>query len=80
MKAYIQILGTETGDSTPSVLVVFDSQRYLFNVGEGSQRFCMENKVKLGRLKNIFITRVGWDAVGGMAGTSFIFLNFQIVA
>nr|CAG8501274.1 4504_t:CDS:10 [Entrophospora candida] len=72
MKYYIQILGTDTYDLSPSVLVHFDgqrgSQRYLFNCGEGTQRFCLQNKLKLAKTKNIFITRVNWECVGGIPG------------
>lgn len=45
MKVYVQFLGSETGDSSPSFLVFFENYRYLFNVGEGTQRFCLEHKV-----------------------------------
>lgn len=84
--AYLQILGTDTGDSTPGVLVFCDNSRYLFNVGEGTQvhrnavwdlrdadnavwqRFCMEHRVKLTKVKNMFFTRTANRALGGVAG------------
>jgi hypothetical protein len=34
---YIQILGTVTGDSCPSIMIVTESARYLFNAGDGLQ-------------------------------------------
>ncbi|KAJ3154010.1 Zinc phosphodiesterase ELAC protein 2 [Geranomyces variabilis] len=68
MKSYIQVLGTETGDTTPAVMFVADGQRYLFNAGEGTQRFCIENRVRLARLSNVFLTRVKWDTCGGLPG------------
>ncbi|RKO90367.1 beta-lactamase-like protein, partial [Blyttiomyces helicus] len=68
MKSYLQILGTETGDTTPSILASFDSGRYLFNVGEGTQRYCIENKLRLSKLTNVFLTRVEWDCCGGVPG------------
>ena len=34
---YIQILGTVTGDSCPSILIVTEAARYLFNAGDGLQ-------------------------------------------
>jgi ribonuclease Z len=71
MKSYIQILGSETGDSKASILVAFDFQRYIFNVGEGSQRFCLENKVRLPKVQNVFVTRVDWERCGGMPGEYF---------
>ena len=70
MKNYIQILGTQTADSTPSILVTMDSgKRYLFNLGEGSQRFCLENRVRLNKLEHVFVTRVQWETCGGIPGT-----------
>lgn len=72
MKSYIQILGSGTFDVTPSVLVQYDnqgsSQRYLFNCGEGTQRIFLQNKLKLAKTKNIFLTRVNWECVGGLPG------------
>jgi ribonuclease Z len=68
MKIYIQILGTETGDSTPGILVFFDQKRYLFNCGEGTQRFCIEHKVRLARVDHIFVTQLSWDYIGGIPG------------
>jgi ribonuclease Z len=46
MKIYAQVLGTATGDSTPTLLIFFDQKRFLFNCGEGTQRFCTEHKAR----------------------------------
>ncbi|KAK9811324.1 hypothetical protein WJX72_001848 [[Myrmecia] bisecta] len=68
--SYVQVLGpgTDTGDTTPSVLLFFDRQRYLFNVGEGFQRFCVEHKIKLAKASAILMTRVSTEAAGGLPG------------
>ncbi|KAI9103213.1 beta-lactamase-like protein [Phlyctochytrium arcticum] len=68
MRYYLQVVSTDTFDSSPSVLLHFDSQRYLFNCGEGTQRFCHEHKARLAKVKNVFLTRVAWDCVGGLPG------------
>ncbi|KAF0380098.1 beta-lactamase-like protein [Gigaspora margarita] len=68
MKSYIQLIGSGTFDVPPSIIVHFDSQRYLFNCGEGTQRFCLQNKLKVSKLKNVFLTRVNWDCFGGLPG------------
>lgn len=49
---YVQILGTgmDTQDTSPSVLLFFDKQRFIFNAGEGLQRFCTEHKIKLSKV------------------------------
>lgn len=42
--------------------------RYLFNAGEGFQRYCVQHKLKLSRMMNILATRAAVDAVGGIPG------------
>ncbi|CAG8784301.1 35727_t:CDS:2, partial [Racocetra persica] len=70
MKSYIQLIGSGTFDVPPSIMVHFDSQqnsqRYLFNCGEGTQRFCLQNKLKVSKLKNVFLTRANWNCFGGL--------------
>lgn len=68
--SYLQILGngTDTGDTTPSILLFFDSYRYVFNVGEGFQRYCFNHRLKFGRLCDVFLTRMSTEAAGGIPG------------
>ncbi|TYG97928.1 hypothetical protein ES288_A10G077200v1 [Gossypium darwinii] len=68
--AYVQILGTgmDTQDTSPSVLLFFDKQRFIFNAGEGLQRFCTEHKVKLSKIDHIFLSRVCSETAGGLSG------------
>ncbi|KAK6099742.1 hypothetical protein MT418_001130 [Batrachochytrium dendrobatidis] len=68
MKYSLQISGTHSGDCSPSVIVRFDSGRYLFNCGEGTQRLCNEHKIRLSKLRGIFMTRTKWDCIGGLPG------------
>ncbi|KAH7618880.1 putative tRNAse Z TRZ4, mitochondrial [Nannochloris sp. 'desiccata'] len=67
---YVQVLGvgSDTGCAVPSALLFFDRQRYLFNVGEGFQRFCVEHRVKLAKINNVLTTRVTTEATGGLPG------------
>lgn len=67
---YVQILGTgmDTQDTSPSVLLFFDKQRFIFNAGEGLQRFCTEHKVKLSKIDHIFLSRVCSETAGGLPG------------
>ncbi|KAG9143324.1 hypothetical protein Leryth_018599 [Lithospermum erythrorhizon] len=68
--AYIQILGTgmDTQDTSPSVLLFFDKQRFIFNAGEGLQRFCTEHRIKLSKIDHIFLSRVCSETAGGLPG------------
>ncbi|KAL6996445.1 tRNAse Z trz4, mitochondrial, partial [Sarracenia purpurea var. burkii] len=67
---YVQIMGTgmDTQDTLPSVLLFFDKQRFIFNAGEGLQRFCTEHKIKLSKIDHIFLSRVCSETVGGLPG------------
>ena len=66
----LQVLGvgSDSGVIVPSVLLFFDRQRYLFNVGEGFQRFCTDHKVKLSKVGHVLMTRVTTEASGGLPG------------
>ncbi|OMO69077.1 zinc phosphodiesterase ELAC protein 2-like protein [Corchorus olitorius] len=68
--AYVQILGIgmDTHDTTPSVLLFFDKQRFIFNAGEGLQRFCTEHKIKLSKIDHICFSRVCSETAGGLPG------------
>lgn len=68
--SFVQVLGngTDTGDTCPSVLLFFEQQRFVFNVGEGFQRYCFQHKIKLGKVKHFFLTRMSTEACGGVPG------------
>ncbi|KAM7483770.1 hypothetical protein LguiB_008353 [Lonicera macranthoides] len=68
--SYVQVLGTgmDTQDTSPSVLLFFDKQRFIFNAGEGLQRFCTEHKIKLSKIDHIFLSRVCSETAGGLPG------------
>lgn len=68
--SYVQILGTgmDTQDTSSSVLLFFDHQRFIFNAGEGLQRFCTEHKIKLSKIDHIFLSRVCSETSGGLPG------------
>lgn len=68
MKVFVQILGTESLETTPSLMLFFDSKRYLFNCGEGLQRLSTEHHIRLSRINTIFLTRLNWEDVGGLPG------------
>ncbi|RKP27855.1 beta-lactamase-like protein, partial [Syncephalis pseudoplumigaleata] len=68
MRWFAQVVGTASPDTTPSIVVHFDSQRYLFNCGEGTQRLFVENGVRANKVTNVFLTRLNWDCIGGVPG------------
>ena len=68
MRIAVQVVAVAGGDSSPALLVTTESHRYLFNAGEGLQRFCMEHRVRLSRVDGIFVTRVCNETMGGLPG------------
>ena len=58
----------------PSALLFFDRQRYLFNAGEGFQRFCVEHKLKLSKMSAVLLTRTNTEASGGLPGRHTAFM------
>ncbi|KAF9101300.1 hypothetical protein BGX29_005816 [Mortierella sp. GBA35] len=68
MKAYLQVLSAGTADCPPSIILHFDSQRYMINCGEGTQRLCMQNRVRFSKMKTMLFTRTHWDCIGGVPG------------
>lgn len=73
---YLQVVGTETGDTSPSLYLFADSQRYLFNCGEATQRLCVEHKLRLSKVNNVFFTRICWEYTGGLPGLALTFRDF----
>jgi ribonuclease BN (tRNA processing enzyme) len=43
----LQVINVDNSTASPSVLLVLDNKRYLFNAGEGIQRHFIENKQKM---------------------------------
>ena len=68
MKCDVQILGAHSADASPSIYFICENQRYLINAGEGCQRLCMEHRVRLSKLDQVFLTRITADTVGGLPG------------
>ncbi|SMN22287.1 similar to Saccharomyces cerevisiae YKR079C TRZ1 tRNA 3'-end processing endonuclease tRNase Z [Maudiozyma saulgeensis] len=52
------------------LLQTVHGDRYMFGkIGEGAQRAITENKIRLGKLENIFLTgKLDWSSTGGLAG------------
>ena len=59
-------VGTDTGCASASVLLFFDRRRFLFNAGEGFQRFATEHRVRLSRVDAVLLTRSTSSAAGGL--------------
>lgn len=51
----LSLLSTHSADSTPSLLVTFDNHRYLFNVPESISRICVQNKIGMKKMGQVFL-------------------------
>lgn len=69
-QADFQLIGACNQGFSPSLLVNSEGNKYLFNCGDGTQRFCYTNKIKLANLENLFITNLEWNRVSGINGLS----------
>ena len=65
---YVQVLSIDAPDSSPCIVIGTATQRFLFESGEGTQRLCLEHKVKLSRLHTIFITQLCSSRITGLPG------------
>ena len=54
--------------SIPSVVIIANNQRYLFNVGETFQRFSREHRLKLNKGTIVFFTKTCSATVTGFLG------------
>ncbi|KAK1864492.1 hypothetical protein I4F81_007038 [Pyropia yezoensis] len=69
MRAFAEVIGTATGDASPAVLLFFDDARYVFNAGDGTQRYCNEAGIKVtAKLRTVLLTGLAPPAVGGLLG------------
>ena len=69
MKYSIQTITSHVKSSSrPSVMLIFENQRYIFNTGEGTQRFFHDRSIKMTNLHTVFLTRLHMDALGGLPG------------
>ena len=53
---HTQLLTVESSDSTPSLLFVgADSRRYLFNAPESVSRVCIQSKLPMKKIEQVFL-------------------------
>jgi ribonuclease Z len=69
---YLQALSAGSSDAPPGLLLFCERHEaccYLINCGEGTQRFCMEHKLRMsGKLRRVLFTRMTWEELGGLPG------------
>lgn len=64
----VQVLGTGANGISPSLLLRTNQGHYLFNAGDGLQRFCVQHKLRMGRIQGMFLTSLRCENTGGVPG------------
>jgi ribonuclease Z len=71
MRSFFQFVTTPTADTPGTTLLLhFDNKRYLIgNIAEGTQRASVEQKVRLLKVSELFLTGdTTWEKTGGLIG------------
>ena len=68
MTTFLKVLSVDTEHSSACVAVFSDNSRLLFNCGEGTQRLCVEHKVRLSKVSGVFVTSTTPKLVCGLPG------------
>ena len=65
---YAQVLATSAVERVPAIMLTIDGHRYIFNVCEGTQRFCLEHHLKVVKVNCIFLSGLCATYSGGLPG------------
>ncbi|KAJ0391736.1 hypothetical protein P43SY_010375 [Pythium insidiosum] len=68
MVVSVQVLSVASAELAPSLLITSESQRILVDVGDGTQRLCMEHRLRLFKLTQVLLTEIATHTVGGLPG------------
>lgn len=64
------VLSTVSSDTEPTILLTFDSAKYIFNAGENTNRAFLQSRDSWKRTRGMFFTDIGTQRTGGIAGRS----------
>lgn len=62
------VLSAVSSDTEPSVVITFDSAKYVFNAGENTGRTWLQSRNYWRRTKVLFLTSVGTQRGSGVPG------------
>jgi len=64
----IQVLCVEAIDSITGLVIITNNHRILIDCGEGTQRLCIEHKIKLSKISAILFTDISPQRILGFPG------------
>ncbi|KAF9487434.1 hypothetical protein BDN71DRAFT_1458518 [Pleurotus eryngii] len=62
------VLSASSSDTEPTVVVTFDSAKYIFNAGENTNRAFLQSRRNWKRSRGIFFSSIGTERASGLAG------------
>ena len=62
------VLSTISSDTEPTVVITFDSAKYIFNVGENTTRAFLQSRRNWKKTRGVFLTSVGTQRASGLPG------------
>ena len=62
-----------SSDTEPSIVITFDSAKYIFNAGENTTRAILQDRRGWRKIKALFLTRLGTQRSSGVPGVSLGF-------
>ena len=68
MKYVLKAITTNNRDLKTALYLAFDEKAYLFNVPDGFQRMALNQKMKFGKVRYVFLSSLHPDHYGGFPG------------
>jgi hypothetical protein len=73
------VLSTVSSDTEPTIVITFDTAKYIFNAGENTNRAFLQSRSNWKRTKGIFLTRAETQRAAGLPGKSLSLPNSSIL-
>lgn len=72
------VLSTVSSDTEPTIVLAFDSAKYIFNAGENTSRAFLQSRRNWKRTHGLFFTQVGTQRASGLPGLLMSFADATI--
>lgn len=69
------VLSSISSDTEPTVVIAFDSAKYIFNVGENTTRAFLQSRRNWKKTRGVFLTSVGTQRASGLPGLLMTFAD-----
>ncbi|KIJ09075.1 hypothetical protein PAXINDRAFT_172647 [Paxillus involutus ATCC 200175] len=69
------VLSTVSSDTEPTVVIAFDSAKYIFNAGENTTRAFLQSRQNWKKTRALFLTSIGTQRASGLPGLLMTFAD-----